>query len=253
MTANALIGREKMFLENGFDGFISKPIDSRELNKILNEFIRNRKPTEVVEAARHEQQEKEHKKAEISAHKAVTDNELAAAAVHDIENALAVLEELLPQINSGNTNLVLFITTVHGIKSAFANIGEKQLSDAALALEQAGHKGETSVITAKTPEFMHALRSFRQKARPLDRGSGAASGEISPDNKVFLRNKLDEVKTSCGKLMIKEAKAALAALKKKPWPPKISDIINEISLYLIRGEYAKAVSAVDKAEEDGVL
>jgi len=30
LTANALIGREEMFLQNGFDAFISKPIDSRE-------------------------------------------------------------------------------------------------------------------------------------------------------------------------------------------------------------------------------
>jgi len=39
LTANAVIGQKEMFLSNGFDGFISKPIDSRELNHILVEFI----------------------------------------------------------------------------------------------------------------------------------------------------------------------------------------------------------------------
>ncbi|MCL2269832.1 MAG: ATP-binding protein, partial [Treponema sp.] len=54
LTANALIGQAKMFMQNGFDGFISKPIDSRELNLILNDLIRNKKPPEVIEAARRE-------------------------------------------------------------------------------------------------------------------------------------------------------------------------------------------------------
>jgi signal transduction histidine kinase/CheY-like chemotaxis protein len=43
LTANALIGHAEMFLQNGFDGFISKPIDSRELNTVLIDFIKNKK------------------------------------------------------------------------------------------------------------------------------------------------------------------------------------------------------------------
>jgi len=52
LTANALIGQAEEFLRSGFDGFISKPIDTAHLNGILNRFIRDRQPAEVVEAAR---------------------------------------------------------------------------------------------------------------------------------------------------------------------------------------------------------
>jgi signal transduction histidine kinase/CheY-like chemotaxis protein len=52
LTANALVGQVKIFLENGFDGFISKPIDTRQLNSMLNKFIRDKYPAETVEAAR---------------------------------------------------------------------------------------------------------------------------------------------------------------------------------------------------------
>ena len=52
LTANALVGQEKIFLENGFDGFISKPIDTRQLDIILNRFIRDKYPVKTVEAAR---------------------------------------------------------------------------------------------------------------------------------------------------------------------------------------------------------
>jgi signal transduction histidine kinase/CheY-like chemotaxis protein len=52
LTANALVGQAKIFLENGFDGFISKPIDIRQLNLILNKFVRDTHSAETVETAR---------------------------------------------------------------------------------------------------------------------------------------------------------------------------------------------------------
>jgi len=42
LTANALVGNSEMFLQNGFDGFISKPIDITQLDGILNKFIRDK-------------------------------------------------------------------------------------------------------------------------------------------------------------------------------------------------------------------
>jgi|GEM_PF-322144 len=52
LTANALIGQAEEFMRNGFDGFISKPIQTTHLNTILIKFIRDKQPQEVIEAAR---------------------------------------------------------------------------------------------------------------------------------------------------------------------------------------------------------
>ena len=57
LTANAVVGQEEIYLANGFDGFLPKPIDTRELDLLLNAFIRDRKPPEIVAAARREQEE----------------------------------------------------------------------------------------------------------------------------------------------------------------------------------------------------
>ncbi|MCL2547974.1 MAG: ATP-binding protein, partial [Symbiobacteriaceae bacterium] len=40
LTANAVVGQAEIFLQNGFDAFISKPIDIRQLNEVLNRLIR---------------------------------------------------------------------------------------------------------------------------------------------------------------------------------------------------------------------
>jgi len=42
LTANALAWKQESFLENGFDGYIFKPIDVRQLNDALNKYVRDK-------------------------------------------------------------------------------------------------------------------------------------------------------------------------------------------------------------------
>jgi len=42
LTANALVGNAELFIQSGFDDFISKPVGIRQLNMVLNKFIRVR-------------------------------------------------------------------------------------------------------------------------------------------------------------------------------------------------------------------
>ena len=250
LTANALVGRAEMFLKNGFNGFISKPIDSREMNHVLNEYIRNKKPPEVVEAARREQRRIDYGNTSDTG----VSDELAAAAVHDAENALAVLEELFPKINEENAgssaaDMKLFAATVHGMKSALANIGEHSLSNTALKLEKASANGETAVLLAETKGFLNSLRLVIEK---IKRPQTEKNGDVSGEDMVFLRIKLDEIKTACQKFVIKDAKTALSQLKQKIWPRGISSAVDEISLFLIRGEFTKVISAADKIIDDGL-
>jgi len=42
LTANAVVGQQDIFIASGFDGYISKPIDIRQLNDMLNKFIRDK-------------------------------------------------------------------------------------------------------------------------------------------------------------------------------------------------------------------
>jgi CheY-like chemotaxis protein len=52
LTANAVVGQANVFLQNGFDEFISKPIDIRQLNSVLNRQIRDKQTPETIEDAR---------------------------------------------------------------------------------------------------------------------------------------------------------------------------------------------------------
>jgi CheY-like chemotaxis protein len=43
LTANAIIGNEELFLNNGFQAFLTKPIDIIKLNETINRFVRDKK------------------------------------------------------------------------------------------------------------------------------------------------------------------------------------------------------------------
>jgi CheY-like chemotaxis protein len=50
LTANALTGSENIFIDHGFNAFISKPIDIMRLDAILNQFVRDKSQEKTTEA-----------------------------------------------------------------------------------------------------------------------------------------------------------------------------------------------------------
>jgi signal transduction histidine kinase/CheY-like chemotaxis protein len=52
LTANAVSGEKEKFLQSGFDDFISKPIDTRQLDSSLNKWIKDKHSPEEIERAR---------------------------------------------------------------------------------------------------------------------------------------------------------------------------------------------------------
>ena len=247
LTANALTGRAEMFRQNGFDGFISKPIDSRELNFFLNDFIRDRKPPEVVEAARREQQEKGLINTGESMQDMSDSSEMAELFVHDAEKAITVLEEVAKKAPAlSKEDIGVFITAAHGMKSALANIGERAVSDMALKLEKAGDERNIGAIINETPSLIKTLQSLIEKYKSVRNDENA---EVSDDDMNYLREKLLEIQTACAAFDKNGAKEALNSLKQRAWPSRINTLLDNISLNLLHSEFKKAIAAAGSALE----
>jgi CheY-like chemotaxis protein len=158
LTANAVVGQEEMFLANGFDEFLSKPIDIRRMNLLLNRLVRDRRPPETPEAALRE-------RGTAGAGAPQADPELVRMFIRDAEKAVAVLEETCGRSFSRD-DLRSFVVQAHAAKSALANIGESGLSAVALRLELAGQTEDLDVLAAETPAFVNALRAVIEKMTP---------------------------------------------------------------------------------------
>jgi CheY-like chemotaxis protein len=241
LTANALIGRAEMFLQNGFDGYISKPIDSRELDIILNDFIRNKKPPEVVEAARAEQYKKQQQGNTAS----TKTSEVEKFFIKDAESAITILENFMEDRNNIDAEkMQLFITTVHGIKTALANIGEKELSGIALKLEQAGKDRNIEVMSSETTILINGLISLVAKLKPLWENKGLS---VSGRDLNLLREKMLEIKAACTTLDKNTVKSTLNDLRQKDWPNQIMAIFDEIAVHILHSDFDKAAEAAENA------
>ncbi|MCL2086079.1 MAG: ATP-binding protein [Oscillospiraceae bacterium] len=154
LTANAVVGQAEMFLKNGFDDFISKPIDTRQLDNALTKFIRDKQTPETIEAARAQKAKK-------------PDNEnvnqiLIESFIRDARKTVEFLEGFT-QENPSSEEIHNYAIFVHGIKSALANIGEKELSQTAYKLETAGREEDSRTINKETPTFLKKLKELLEK------------------------------------------------------------------------------------------
>ncbi|MCL2627299.1 MAG: transporter substrate-binding domain-containing protein [Oscillospiraceae bacterium] len=189
LTANAVAGQADVFLQNGFDDFISKPIDIRQLNTILNTLVRDKQPEHVIEAARLSSNTNEADSSDSDANPA--HSLLMESFIRDAERALETLTEI---INDGSFNadsLQRFTTVVHGIKSSLRNIGAEQLGEVAYTLEICGREKTISLLKEQTPGFIDELHEL------LEQLKAEQATTVSSSKSDDLAEKLLSVKKMC--------------------------------------------------------
>ncbi|MDR0983960.1 MAG: response regulator [Ruminococcus sp.] len=184
LTANALAGNDVMFKENGFDDFISKPIDIRLLDKCMHSYIKNNSQKEESDKSNGDKGKNELDKANNeldSAQKspAVLSPGLINVFLSDAEKMKKLMSEQLAA-----KDLKAFSITVHGIKSACANIGEKECSRLAEELELAAKENNLKYVMQNYPSFEKLLKKIILKLTP-------AEDEIK---KIVNKIDIDEIK-----------------------------------------------------------
>jgi len=240
LTANAVVGQSEIFLKNGFDDYISKPIDIRQLNTTLNKLIRDKQPFEVIEKARKNKSEMLKQSIKITE----TDNQLSSKIknvfLRDAKNVLTVLESILNRNFSNNDDLQNYIINIHAIKSALANIGESNISSIASGLEDAGRKNNLNLLLAETPDFLTLLKNVMKKLTPEKNEEIEKLTDASQIN--FLREELRIIQEACAVLDKKTAKKKLFELDQKIWTQEIKETLDQISSALLHSDFEKAAS-----------
>jgi CheY-like chemotaxis protein/HPt (histidine-containing phosphotransfer) domain-containing protein len=189
LTANAIMGNEELFLDSGFQGFISKPIDMDELDDALNRFVRDKQSAKTLLEA-------ERQRAEIAENDGPDEAEslLNGAEIPEIDVAAAVAEygagsvylgilrsylrhtpELLDRLKSPDAeNLGEYAVAVHGLKGSSRGIFAGAISDRAQELEDLAKAGDLEGVLAKNGAFTAAVEGLLGR---LDAFITAQSGE----------------------------------------------------------------------------
>jgi CheY-like chemotaxis protein len=240
LTANVVTGQAAMFRANGFDDFISKPIDLRLLNMALNRLIRDKQPPEAIEAAMRHVKASNEKDVPLLA----VGSNIVAIFISDVRRFLIVLEEFIKKSSPCDNDLRAYIITVHGLRSALANIGNTSLSIVASELEQAGRDGNIDLLMSKTPPFINALHVFIEKFTLLEKKAGDAMMDAPEGSKEFLCDTLLVIKTACEEYDKSTAENALLELQKMTWPQPVEELLGTISVCLLHSDFDEIVDAL---------
>jgi CheY-like chemotaxis protein/nitrogen-specific signal transduction histidine kinase/HPt (histidine-containing phosphotransfer) domain-containing protein len=236
LTANALGGQAEMFHASGFNEFIFKPIDIRQLNSTLNRLVRDKYPPETIEAAR-KLKENVKKHSAGRAPQQSVNIQLAEIFVRDAKKAVMTLEAIHANNYRRSNDIQMFIISVHSMKSALTNIGEPHLSEAAGKLEQAGRERNTDIMTNELPVFITNLKAVIDKVSSKEDDESA---EITDEDQAYLRERLLAIEKACSSYDNKAAREALALLRQRVWPSSVREMLNEIATYLLHSDFDEA-------------
>jgi len=235
LTANALVGNAEMFMQSGFDDFLSKPIDVRQLNSILNKWVRDKHPEEA----------KKYAGKTVQSVLTQKDPKLLEVFCKDAEKAAVTLRD-----TAANGDIRQFTVIAHAMKSALLNIGEKEKSELAEALETAGNNGDTEYISANTENFIEILQALITKHAPAET---ADDSEVTEDT-AFLKEQLAIIKAACEEYDEKTAYTAIDLLKEKQWKKETLTAIEEIrDILFLSSDFEKAAEQIDKLNEESYL
>ena len=177
LTANAGVGAREEYMRLGFDDYLSKPIESHDLEemikRILPDNLVNLPGSKAFESAPKRQIEMDISTlpsiegVDVNAGIAATGSEEIYKEViiqfsETIDDKIADIMKAF-QENDFRTYTVL----VHALKSSARLVGAKELSEMAATLEAAGDKENLMFIRLMTGDLISLYASFKERLRPL--------------------------------------------------------------------------------------
>jgi CheY-like chemotaxis protein len=220
LTANAITGQVDMFLNNGFDDFVSKPIDIRQLNIVMNKYIRDRHPDAVRTLT--QSRNAGYKKTNKLANKSIRGLDIARGVerYHGDEDAyMKVLhsysistEGMLQFIENTNVdNIASYRIKVHGIKGASYDIYAEQIGKKFEKLENAAVAEDVEYINKHNTSDIASARKLLAKIDALLQVVKEENprAESKPKKDLIADNLLIELSTACKSYDVSAAEQAM--------------------------------------------
>ena len=232
-TANAVSGAREMFFEEGFDEFVSKPIEMAELERVLRKVL----PKSMIRYEEKGYETKRHtdgsngelsgrlQEEMISGHSRM--KLLEKAGIHTKSglqyclNDTAFYDELLLKFAAdadqkleeidgffSQKDWENYCIMVHALKSTARMTGADALSDLAKALEDAAKKADAEYIGAHHEELLKKYREMVQNIRDIlgEEEENGEQKEYLEISDVEFRKRLHEINDSLNTFEAEKAK-----------------------------------------------
>ena len=189
LSANAVSGARKMFLEAGFNDFIAKPIELTTLDRVLKKWIKPElicPPVRSVMVGGRRKSDREGGTAVrgrlISVNLGLNYTggnedaylEILKEFIIRLPEKAAYIQSLYEKKDWGN-----YIIETHSLKSAALSIGSRTLSDAAKEMESAGRAEDYEKIDTGNPVFMRYCHDVCEEGKEYLALKGIKTDEVT--------------------------------------------------------------------------
>ncbi|MCL2718820.1 MAG: response regulator [Lachnospiraceae bacterium] len=223
LTANAVAGQSDVFLASGFDAFISKPIDIRQLDSILKKYIRDKQPPETIEAARLQNKTsstnngpklKNEKISGLNIAKGLEkyedDEKIYTKIIRSYASSARSLISTIDEVNEAN--LADYRLRVHSIKGMSLDIYADEIGTTAADLEKAAIIGDFDYIKVYNPAFIESTWKIINDIEAMLKA-------IKARNSLPKKDKLDkdlllQLYNACGTYMMNDINNVMAEIEK---------------------------------------
>ena len=221
LTANAVVGAKEMYIKEGFDEFLAKPIDYKKLESLIERLldesliikVESSAATDILNSSGKLCSDNSNTETDTSELPMIDGLDWKYAKTHfpDVSMLMESVKFFYSTIDYDADELqTLFndITTdngrksyqikVHSMKNSAATIGIIPLAGMAKTLENAARDGDTDTLCSVTPVFLRLWRNYKSNLSVLsddtdddEKKSGKKAADFIPEINAIL-NKIKE-------------------------------------------------------------
>jgi len=221
LTANAIVGNKEMFLNNGFQSFISKPIEIAHLDNVIREWVRDKDREVLYETepvVLNQETDKNWRALDKGVPGLTINNGLLRfngdkAAYIEVLRSFATNTPSLIEASAevDQDSLKDNATIYHGIRGSSGNISAEEVAGMAVALENAALAGDYKYVSAHNKAFIELVRKLISDiSAMIDEfdADNLKQKKEKPDNKT-----LDKLRQACINYDMISVDAALEELE----------------------------------------
>jgi signal transduction histidine kinase/CheY-like chemotaxis protein len=257
LTANAIVGTDKMFLANGFQDFLSKPIDIIQMDEVINTWIRDKDKEKELNLVPNEVELLQSSQDSLAASGILKEAHIDGL---DIEGGLARfsgdVDAYLSTLRSYAQNTSALIdavrevtqeklpeiaVTVHGIKGSSFSISANALGKQAEALEHAAKADDLAFVLENIGSFIASAEGFLDELNEF-----LAQAQTTTEAGMDTRKRPDphvlaDLAQACASYQMDEIDELLSELKRYRYENE-TELVDWIEEELAQGEFSQVAT-----------
>lgn len=261
LTANAIIGTQEMFIQEGMNDFLAKPIKIATLHEIIAKWLPKEK--QIVQEGADQEEEVPSPEAQQDQPIQIpkVDTALGVARIGgDFDTYLDILNMYYKDGLKRSASILKFYQEkqlesykieVHALKSASASIGALEISESARALEEAAIQEDWVCINRETGKFLADFEELLEQIRvaTLPFHVEEDQGDKEPGDPGFFQEGLAKLEEALDLVDISLCDQLLEGLYQFSWPQDQAGKLTQIKEFISSYEYDEATELIQEMRE----